>query len=129
MDADLPPSLGPERIALQDSCVLRIDVKETSVCFTIDAALERDHPAFYWPPKTGEANAYALLKWCLHGGVHWIEGPLAPMASDATGERDFGNIDEWWVEEPSTVYVIGEFGRLAVQNAHSTFEYVANERD
>jgi hypothetical protein len=103
--------------------VLAVESDGTRVCFTIEACLEQTHPRFYWPPRNGEANAYALLRWCIYGEVHWNEGPLEPKASDATGERDYGTIDAWWNED-GTEHVSGEFGDVVIRQGRSSFTYL-----
>lgn len=90
---------GPEEVYLPDSWVLSVETEANSVCFLIEAVLERDHPMFYSPPHSGEQFTYANLRWKISGEVHWNDGPnLDKPAIDASGARDFGNIDAWWNE-------------------------------
>jgi hypothetical protein len=101
-----PSAMDLKDVYLQDSWVLGVETDESHVCFVLDAALEPGNPKFYSPPKPNEQHAYARLRWCLHGEVHWNEGPnLNDPATDATGEVDFGNIDAWWGEQQQVEYL------------------------
>lgn len=114
---------GPSNVNLPDSWVLSVETTETSVCFVLDAVLEENHPRFYWPPKPGEQYPYARMHWCLHGGVWWNDGPnLERPAIDATGEKDYGNIDAWW-QEGNVDHLEGGWGTVAVSFATHTVEY------
>ena len=113
---------GLDHVDLPNSLVRAVESDGTKVCFTIEARLEKAHPRFYWPPRNGEAHAYALLRWCHYGEVHWNEGPLEP-ASDATGERDYGTIDAWWGEN-RTEHLSGEFGDVVIYQARSSVRYL-----
>lgn len=111
-------------IYLPDSWVLSVETSESSVCFVLDAVLEEDHPRFYWPPKPGEQHAYARVRWCLHGEVWWNEGPnLDRPATDASGEKDYGNIDSWFCEG-NVDHLEGSWGTVAVRDARHAIEYL-----
>lgn len=117
-----------KHVYLQGSWVLGINAADDHVCFDLEACLERDHPLFYWPPKEGEVSAYALVRWCLHGEVHWNEGPhLDRPTIDPSGEADYGNIDAWW-QEGSTHFVEGEWGSVVVNHARQTVEYLDHKQ-
>lgn len=80
-------------VLLEESYVLAIDERDDAIEFSLDAVLTPSHPA-YRPPAPNE-------KYCYRRGqlvVASVERPRvrrsgAPPATDATGERDFGNID------------------------------------
>lgn len=112
----------PTYVYLPDSFVVEVASTGSEVCFLIEAALEREHPLFYWPPKQGEANAYAVLWWCLTGGVRWVEGPNAPGPPGPDGQRDYGSIDEWG-HEADTWRVQGGFGHVVVEDGASTVRF------
>ncbi len=114
-----PEGDGPQHVYLPDSFILEVTCSEAEVCFTIEAALERDHPLYYSPPKSGEMHAYATLRWCLRGEVRWLEGPHPPRASDSSGQLDYGSVDEWRTEG-ATQFVSGEFGRVMITEASAT---------
>lgn len=113
-----------QRVYLPDSWVLGVETDLTRVCFLLDAVLTPEHSRYYAPPKPGEQHAYARLRWCLTGRVHWNEGPnLDHPATDASGEFDYGNIDAWF-EENGVDYLEGEWGAVAVSEAVHSVEYL-----
>ena len=113
---------GPQNVYLPDSFVLEVNSSEVEVCFTIEAALELDHPLYYSPPHPGEMHAYAILRWCLRGDVHWNDVPHPPRARDASGATDYGSVNEWW-SEGTTQHIGGEFGQVAIRRASATVSY------
>ena len=114
-----------ENVHLPDTWVLSVDATDTSVCFVLDAALQEGHPRFYRPPKPGERNPHARLRWCLRGReVWWNDGPhLDRPAVDASGERNFGNIDAWW-RESHVDHLEGDWGTVAIRDGAQTVEYL-----
>jgi hypothetical protein len=103
-------------VCLPDSWVLSVESEETRLTLVLDAVLDESHPRFYWPPSSGEQHAYARIRWQITGGVRWVDGPhLDQPAIDASGERDFGNVDGWW-SEGATDYLEGSFGTVAIHN-------------
>ena len=114
-----------DHVYLADSWVLGLEADETHVCFTLDAVLEEGHPRFYWPPKPDEQYAHARLRWCLTGEVWWNDGPhLDRPATDATGEKDFWNIDSWW-HEGDVDHLEGDWRTVAIRGATQTVEFMA----
>ncbi len=90
------------------------------MCFHLQAVLVEGHPLFYWPPAAGEEHPYARLRWCLHGEVWWNEGPnLDRLAVDASGERDYGNVDAWF-QEGDVEHLEGQWGAVSVRKATHT---------
>ena len=113
-----------DHVYLADSWVLELEADESHVCFTLEAVLEEGHPRFYWPPKPDEQYPYAKLRWCLSGEVWWNDGPhLDHPANDATGTKDFGNIDAWW-QEDDVDHLEGEWGTVAIRGATKTVEFL-----
>ena len=113
-----------EHVYLPDSWVLDIETDATSVCFFLDAALTPGHPLFYSPPKAGEQHAYARLRWCLTGEVHWNEGPnLDHPACDASGEFDYGHVDSW-VGYGDNECLEGDWGNVVVFGATHVVELI-----
>jgi hypothetical protein len=115
-----------EHVSPADSWVLEVTTTDSSVCFLLDAVLQEAHPRFYWPPKPGEQHAYARLRWCISGQVHWNTGPnLASPATDANGELDFGHIDVWLQLNDGNSYMLeGDWGCVVIGEASETVEYL-----
>ncbi|CAB4576951.1 MAG: hypothetical protein ACK5CE_16965 [Actinomycetes bacterium] len=113
-----------QHVYLPDSWVLAVETDATRVCFVLEAVLTPEHPRYYSPPKSGEQYAYARMRWCLRGEVHWNDGPnLDRPATDATGGVDFGNIYAWF-EESGVDHIEGEWGAVTVRNALHSVEYL-----
>jgi hypothetical protein len=113
-----------QHVYLPDSWVLGIETDSTMVCFVLDAVLTPEHSRYYTPPKPGEQHAYTRLRWCLRGQVRWNAGPkLDHPAIDASGEKDFGNIDAWF-EEKGVEYLEGSWGSVRVADAVHSVEYL-----
>lgn len=114
-----------EHAFLPDSWVLDLTTTDSSVCFVLDAVLRDGHPLFYWPPAAGEQYPYALMRWCLHGSVHWNSGPNRDVpATDARGEQDFGNIDVWLELDNGKQLLEGEWGSVIVDVRSHSVEYL-----
>lgn len=114
-----------DQVFLPDSWVLDVTTTDSSVCFVLDAVLQEGHARFYWPPRPGEQYPYARLRWCLHGQVHWNDGPrLDAPATDAAGERDFGNIDTWLELEGGKQLLEGDWGSVVVAATSQSVEYL-----
>ncbi|MEJ7892352.1 MAG: hypothetical protein WKF94_06900 [Solirubrobacteraceae bacterium] len=105
---------GLEHLYLEDSWVLGVHESATSLSFDLDAVLTEQHPRWH-PPKPGEQYAYrrvALtfpavrsLEWLSRGG---------PPATDASGERDRGNIDSFVVRDDGVYELDGDWGHVRV---------------
>ena len=87
------PSLG--RIYLEDSYVLGIDETPSRIVFTLDAVLMPGHPQ-YRDPDPGEQYCYAHATLELNNvtKIQWITRSNRTY-TDATGEQDCGNIDNF----------------------------------
>lgn len=114
-----------EQVYLPDSWVLEVQTTESSVCFVLDAVLQEGHPRFCWPPNPDEQYPYARLRWCLHGKVHWNEGPnLDAAATDANDEKDFGNADMWLHVDEGKQMLEGDWGCFVIERPSHTVEYL-----
>lgn len=99
---------------LEESYVLGIEARPTSVRFALDLVLTPEHPR-YADPVPGEQYCFRRghidfvgvrrLLWTAQG---------APPARDASGELDYGNIDLFNLTE--TGYELeGAWGRMELQ--------------
>ena len=100
-------------VVLEDSYVLDLGSDAHHVWLTVECALGRTHPRFYWPPRPNEQHAYALARVELSGVVAWIDGPHPPRSPDASGARDFGD-PCGWTETGRTHRLEGEWGLVTV---------------
>lgn len=117
-------SNGLTNVYLPDSWVLSVETTASSVCFVLDAVLQDEHPRFCWPPNPGQQHSYARLRWCLHGAVHWNEGPnLDRPAIDANDEVDYGHIDVW-LQSGDRHMLEGDWGNVVIDRPAQTVEYL-----
>jgi len=80
-------------IYLEDSWVLDVSDVEHGVAFRLDAVLTPDHPRYH-PAEAGEQHCYLLATLTVTSAKRaLLHRSDAPAATDASGERDFGNID------------------------------------
>lgn len=101
-------------LLLEESYVLGIEARPTSVRFVLDLVLTREHPR-YADPVPGEQYCFRRghiefvgvrrLLWTAQG---------APPARDASGELDYGNIDLFNASEIG-YELEGTWGRMEVQ--------------
>jgi hypothetical protein len=113
-------------VVLADSHVLDLGSDEAHVWLTVEAALGQSHPRFYWPPHAGEQNAYAVAHVRLSGLVTWVDGPRPRHASDASGERDYGDASGWTVSG-GTHALEGDWGLVTVAEAVAEVDWAASE--
>jgi len=100
-------------IYLEDSYILAVEATPGRLILQMEFVLTEDHPAFIAP---GPHHQY-----CYHDGrllfsavreLRWSDQRLVPF-TDATGEKDFGNIDSLkWEDRHSLMY--GDVGRVEV---------------
>lgn len=85
-------------VFLEDSFVLDIHEYPDRLVFDLDAVLAETHPAFE-PPAAGSRYCFRLstLSFMQIMSVEWISRTSIQF-SDASGERDFGNIDSFSLE-------------------------------
>ena len=116
---------GFENIYLEDSYVLEIKTNSTSVEILLEAVLTEQH-SLYTNPRENEH--YCCKKIVIHfpdvEGVIWIDRKMIPN-TDANGEIDFGNIDEFYLEN-DFYRLSGEWGELKIKSAKPTIEYIEN---
>ena len=101
---------------LEDSFVLAVRVDHGEVAMEVDFVLREGHARYTQP---GEVEQY-----CYQRGLLKFEGvksaswnmPSAPPATDATGEADFGGIDEYVISD-DVHRLVGEFGELTISCA------------
>ena len=80
-------------VYLEDSWVLGVIAGPNACVFRLEAVLTPDHPLFR-TPSAGEQYCYAPAILTLSSGVAVsFKRSALPPATDATGERDWGNID------------------------------------
>lgn len=69
-------------------------------------------------------HAYTRLRWCLHGEMHWNEGPnLDRPAVDANDEVDLGHIDAW-VQSGDRHMLEGDWGNVVIDRPVQTVNYL-----
>lgn len=103
---------GLSDIVLEESWVLDIEVGPGLVRFLIEAVLTDSHP-MHEPCHPGEQFCYKKCTWkfCDVRSVAWTMG--GGPAIDASGELDYGHIDEVAVEPP--IYTVtGDFGWMRI---------------
>ncbi|MET9276031.1 hypothetical protein [Kribbella sp. NPDC003557] len=105
---------GFEAYVLEESWVLDVTARPTSVVFRMDLVLTPQHPR-YLAPEPGNNLSYVDghlvfddvtdLEWVAQG---------APSATDATGEIDYGHIDTMTWD--SGLYELrGDWGEMRVR--------------
>ena len=103
---------GLSDIFLEESWVLNVEVGPGYVCFVIEAVLTDSHP-MYEPCHPGEQFYYRKSTWkfCVVRSVAWTMG--SKPAVDASGELDYGHIDEVIIEHPAYT-IIGDLGEMKI---------------
>jgi hypothetical protein len=108
---------GFRHVYLEDSFVLGINAEPGRVVFDIELVLIESHPA-YAPPKRGEQHCYrrGLIRFENVESLSWTGQMVVKPAVDASGEQDFGGIDDLRIAEG--VYALeGDFGRLEIASS------------
>ncbi len=114
---------GFENIFLEDSFVLEITEKSNEIKFLMELVLAQTHP-MYSKPKPNEIYCYKKAELLFPNAkeINWIEKTLMP-SKDATGEIDYGNIDELYLE--NGIYCIwGDFGHLELKSSEPQIKYL-----
>jgi len=113
---DLP---GFEALVLEESFVLGIAATPGAVSFAIEFVLTPDHPAYSVPPEEeNECYRRGELRFIGVRRLEWSDQG-APPATDATGEADFGHIDDMqW--NGNTYTLSGDWGQMTVEAAQVT---------
>ena len=112
--------LQDERLApyiWEESYALSITAQPALLTISLDLALRVTHP-LHETPLPGERHCYkrALLEFSQVRNLSW-SGQGAVPAVDITGERDFGTIESFEVDD-DTYVLIGDFGHIFVAAAH-----------
>jgi hypothetical protein len=104
---------GLDQVYLEDSFVLDVLVTPGAVKVFLDVVLREGHPEYVEPV---EGEQYCFRKGVLHfhdvTAVQW-RLPEGRPAIDASGETDYGGLDEFVVEGP-TRRLSGEIGELLI---------------
>ncbi len=99
-------------IQLQDSFVLSWGMNRDSLVFDVEFSLWPEHPQ-YQTPKPNEWTCYQRGK-LLFEGVSSQQGLLSidnvRSSTDASGELDYGNIDELEEINDGEFRICGDFG-------------------
>jgi hypothetical protein len=108
---------GFKYVYLEGSWVLDIRAELGRVVFDMDVVLIESHPA-YAPPRRGEPYCFrrGLIRFENVESLSWTGQMLFKPAVDASGEQDFGGIDDFRIAEG--VYALeGDFGRLEIASS------------
>lgn len=105
-------------VVLEDSWVLDLDVSATVVVFKLDTALTPEHPA-YRLARPDETHCYrrATLTMRSDAAIH-VRRSMAPPATDASGEPDYGRIDTLHLAAdhgPDVWELTGDWGEALVR--------------
>lgn len=112
-----------EHLYLEDSFILGIEANPGILTVRLDVVLTEDHPD-YSAPLPNEQYCYrsALIRFEGVTRLHWLSSSLRP-AIDASGEMDYGGVDEFG-RDGSTFVLVGEFGHIDVEAAQCNIEFV-----
>ncbi len=84
---------GLDTYVLEESFVLDVTAKPTSVCFRLEVVLTPEHPDYVAPgPDTYLCFKNGRLEFEEVTDLEWT-GQGAPPATDASGEIDYGHVD------------------------------------
>lgn len=99
---------------LEESYVLDIEAHPSSISFKMDLVLTPDHPS-YAAPVPGEQHCYRRGTICFRNveRLLWVNQG-APPARDATGELDFGGVDQFEFDELGFL-IEGSWGRIELR--------------
>ena len=114
---------GFEGLYLEDSWVLDITARPGVLEFVVELVLRESHPR-YESPKAGEQYCYrrGVLRFGAVSSLRWDRQGAVP-AIDTTGEQDYGSVDALGVTDHAYT-VEGDFGRIAVESAPPTVEFL-----
>ncbi|MFD5790502.1 hypothetical protein ACFWH1_28250 [Streptomyces sp. NPDC127037] len=115
MRADYRSLPGFEDVQLEGSYVLGIEARPGKLMFRLDLLLDPAHPD-YGSPLGGDRACFRPAVLCFDAvhGLTWF-GQGDPPARDASGEIDYGCIDEFtWVA--GDFALVGDWGRIQVDS-------------
>jgi len=105
----------PNSTGAPDSWVLGVYESDGVLSFDLEAVLTEQHP--HWePPKPGETYCYRRVALTFPGvrRIEWISRG-GPPATDASGERDWGNIDTFR-GDGDTYQLTGDWGHVRFES-------------
>lgn len=107
-----------EEVYLEDSYVLNIEETSSLVEFSIEVVLREGHPRYH-SPLPGEQYCYekAKLRFPNPTKVTWSGREKAHAFADASGKTDYGNIDEFLVEE-GNFHLAGDWGSVDIESQY-----------
>lgn len=113
--SDTPPLDG---YYFEDSWVLAIETSNVGAVLTIEAVLTPQHPKFGLP-RPGEQYAYEriALRFDDAKTVSFRPSGAAP-ATDASGEKDLGNINYFGIGPAGSYVLEGDWGTLVMEGAN-----------
>ena len=111
-----------EHLYLKDSYVLNISTKSNSIFFDMEFVLTEKHELYHFP-RTGEQYCYRRGKLEFNS-YKWSNLQLSnrPPSTDATGEKDYGNID-YFVKIKDGYFLEGDWGSLETNCEKIAVEY------
>jgi hypothetical protein len=99
----------------EDSFVLAMRRTEEAFVFELDVVLCETHPE-YKGVRPDEFYAFSLAELQFRDYTILEEDMLSePHITDASGQRDFGNIDAFTRIAPDTYRIEGEWGHLVIR--------------
>lgn len=112
---------GLSAIYLEDSWVLEIIARPSSLRFDLEAVLTSEHPAYVPPPAT-QQHCYrrASLEFARVRRLDWADQGRPP-ATDASGQVDYGNIDSLLADQ-QRYEIEGLFGHIDVWSDPPTLD-------
>ena len=110
-------------IDLNDSFILSWKLRDADLEFEMEASIGPDSK-YYEKSEPGDWTCYKKAK-LIFSSIEKVEGLLplaeAQCSTDATGENDYGNIDNL-VKTENGFNIEGEFGKVILKNGRMKFE-------
>ena len=114
---------GFENVYLENGWVLDVRAEPCRLMLDVEIVLLESHLA-YSEPVAGEQYCYlrGSIRFERVSELNWSGQGISVPAVDASGERDFGSIDEFTVGDGA--YVLeGDFGRIEVKSRPPTLAF------
>src|ERR1039457_3371606 len=104
----------PSDLFFENSYVLNLQIEPYVLDVSMDFVLTLNHPA-YSLPKPGEQECYkrGRIQITKFQKLTWQASGWKP-AIDATGEKDYGNLDEF-VNEAGKFRLSGDWGTIEIE--------------
>jgi hypothetical protein len=117
---------GLAEFYFEDSYVLGINTFPETVEIILSAVLTERHP-LYSAPLPNELYCYRRIRIVFPEAetISWLEKSYVPY-TDATGEVDFGNIDEFY-ELAGHYLLLGDWGKLDIVSSEPVAEILEQE--